>query len=384
MKNKFLIILTYILIFFNSNLLCNDNKNILKVGLLAPFSGEYKELGDSLLYSLQLALNEINDKDVQIIPRDSGSDDKEKLNLAIRDIKSQGASVVIGPINYDDFKEVKKYSDMVFISPSNKNPEFQNNIISIGISLESQMYSLIEFIKKRKKKKTVILIPKNQYTEFIDKKLNKLDLKNYKIFKYSSDPKVLTGEIEVLTNYSQRKRNLKNRKKLFEDKEDEQSKRQLEILEQRYTLGDVNFDSVIIIDFGNSLKSVLTSLVFTDVDQEKVLFTTVNQWFDESIFYENTVKSLFYPSVNYKEFNKYKNNYFKIFKNFPSEITILAYDAIGLIYYAWKKNGKVNSINDFSFKGKIKGKIGTFSFEDKKIKQNLNIYRAENKKFTKF
>ena len=384
MKNKFLIILTYILIFFNSNLLCNDNKNILKVGLLAPFSGEYKELGDSLLYSLQLALNEINDKDVQIIPRDSGSDDKEKLNLAIRDIKSQGASVVIGAINYDDFKEVKKYSDMVFISPSNKNPEFQNNIISIGISLESQMYSLIEFIKKRKKKKTVILIPKNQYTEFIDKKLNKLDLKNYKIFKYSSDPKVLTGEIEVLTNYSQRKRNLKNRKKLFEDKEDEQSKRQLEILEQRYTLGDVNFDSVIIIDFGNSLKSVLTSLVFTDVDQEKVLFTTVNQWFDESIFYENTVKSLFYPSVNYKEFNKYKNNYFKIFKNFPSEITILAYDAIGLIYYAWKKNGKVNSINDFSFKGKIKGKIGTFSFEDKKIKQNLNIYRAENKKFTKF
>ena len=384
MKNKFLIILTYILIFFNSNLLCNDNKNILKVGLLAPFSGEYKELGDSLLYSLQLALNEINDKDVQIIPRDSGSDDKEKLNLAIRDIKSQGASVVIGAINYDDFKEVKKYSDMVFISPSNKNPEFQNNIISIGISLESQMYSLIEFIKKRKKKKTVILIPKNQYTEFIDKKLNKLDLKNYKIFKYSSDPKVLTGEIEVLTNYSQRKKNLKNRKKLFEDKEDEQSKRQLEILEQRYTLGDVNFDSVIIIDFGNSLKSVLTSLVFTDVDQEKVLFTTVNQWFDESIFYENTVKSLFYPSVNYKEFNKYKNNYFKIFKNFPSEITILAYDAIGLIYYAWKKNGKVNSINDFSFKGKIKGKIGTFSFEDKKIKQNLNIYRAENKKFTKF
>tara|TARA_Y100000992_G_scaffold286286_1_gene238013 strand:- start:1822 stop:2976 length:1155 start_codon:yes stop_codon:yes gene_type:complete len=384
MKNKFLIILAYILIFFNSNLLCNENKNILKVGLLAPFSGEYKELGDSLLYSLQLALNEINDEAVQIIPRDSGSNDKEKLNLAIQEIRSQGANVVIGPINNEDFKVVKKYSDMVFISPSNKNPEFQNNIISIGISLESQMSSLIKFIKKRKKEKTVILIPKNQYTEFIESKLSKLELKNYKVFKYSSDPKILTGEIEVLTNYSQRKRNLKNRKKLFEDKEDEQSKRQLEILEQRYTLGDVNFDSVIIIDFGNSLKSVLTSLVFTDVDQEKVLFTTVNQWFDESIFYENTVKSLFYPSVNYKEFNKYKNNYFKIFKNFPSEITILAYDAIGLIYYAWKKNGKVDSINDFSFKGKIKGKIGTFSFDDKKIKQNLSIYRAENKKFTKF
>ena len=77
MKNKFIIILTYILIFFNTNLFSNE-KNILKVGLLAPLSGEYKELGNSLLYSLQLALNEIDDKNVQIIPRDSGSNDKKK------------------------------------------------------------------------------------------------------------------------------------------------------------------------------------------------------------------------------------------------------------------------------------------------------------------
>ena len=384
MKNKFITIIAYILIFFNSNLQGNENNNILKVGLLAPLSGEYKELGDSLLYSLQLALDEINDKNVQIIPRDSGSNDKKKLIKAIQEIRSQGVNIVIGPINNEDFDEVKKFNDMIFISPSNINPEFQNNIISIGVSLESQMFALMKFIKKQKKNKTVIFIPKNQYANFIEIKLNKLDLKNYKIFKYDPDPKVLTGEIEILTNYSQRKRNLENRKKMFEDKEDEQSKRQLEKLEQKYTLGDVNFDSVIIIDFGNSLKSVLTSLVFTDVDQKKVLFTTINQWFDESIFYENTVSSLYYPSVNYKEFKKYKDNYFKIFNNFPSEITILAYDAIGLIYYAWKKKGKINSVNDFSFKGKIKGKIGTFSFNNKKTIQNLSIYKAANNRFTKF
>tara|TARA_B100001741_G_C16486984_1_gene567763 strand:- start:100 stop:1254 length:1155 start_codon:yes stop_codon:yes gene_type:complete len=384
MKNKFIIIITYLLIFFNSNLLSNENNNILKIGLLAPLSGEYKELGDSLLYSLQLALDEIGNKNVHIIPRDSGSNDKKKLYNAVEEIRAQGANIIIGPINNEDFDEVKKFNDMVFISPSNINPEFQNNIISIGVSLESQMLALMKFLKKQKRNKTVILMPINQYTNLIENKLNKLDLKNFKIFKYNPDPKILTGEIEILTNYSQRKKNLEYRKKMFEDKEDEQSKRQLERLEQKYTLGDVNFDSVIIIDFGNSLKSVLTSLIFTDVDQKKVLFTTVNQWFDESIFYENTVKSLYYPSVNYTEFKKYKDNYFKTFNIYPSEITILAYDAIGLIYYAWKKNGKINTVNDFSFKGKIKGKIGTFSFNNKKITQDLNIYKAANNKFTKF
>ena len=171
---------------------------------------------------------------------------------------------------------------------------------------------------------------------------------------------------------------------MFEDKEDEESLRALEKLEQLYTLGDVNFDSVIIIDFGSSLKSVLTSLVYTDVNQKKVLFTTINQWFDESIFYENTIKSLYYPSVNYKEFKKYNKKFFKKFQIYPNEITILAYDALGLIYYAWKKNGKINSINDFIFKNKIKGKIGTFSFKSGRIAQELEIYKTEDKKFTKF
>ena len=384
MKKIIIIISSYIIIFFNSNLLSDDKNEILKIGLLAPLTGEYKELGNSLLYSLQLALDEIGDDKVFIIPRDSGFNDKEKLSNAIQDIQSQGVKVVIGPINYEDFAEVKKYSDIIFISPSNITPEFTNNTISIGISLESQLTTIFAFLKKQKKNKTIILFPKNNYTELIEKKLKNFDLTNIKLFKYSSNPEVLTGEIEILTNYSQRKKNLELRKKMFEDKDDKQSIKELERLDQLYTLGSINFDSVIIIDFGNNLKSVLTSLVYTDVNEKNVLFTTVNQWFDESIFYENTIKKLYYPSINYKEFKKYNNKYFKKFNSYPNEITILAYDALGLIYYIWKKNKKINSINDFSINNKIKGKIGTFSFKDKKVKQELDIYKAESNKFTKF
>ncbi len=384
MKKTILIILSYLILFINSNTFSSEKNENLKIGLLAPLSGEYSELGYSLLYSLQLALDEINDDNVYIIPRDAGFNNKEKLNAAIQEIKSEGANVIIGPISHEDFVEAKKYNDITFISPSNVSPEFTNNIISVGISLESQLVTLNNFLKKQKKNKTVIMFPINQYTNFVEKKLRKLNYENVRVFKYNPNPEVLTGEIEKLTNYSQRKKNLELRKKMFEDKEDEQSIRQLEKLEQLYTLGEVNFDSVIIIDFGNNLKSVLTSLVYTDVDQKKVLFTTVNQWFDESIFYENSIQNLYYPSINYDEFKKYNDNYFKKFNKYPNEITILTYDALGLIYYAWKKNGEIKSVNDFLFKNKIKGKIGTFSFTDKKVVQELNIYKTEKNKFIKF
>ena len=180
---------------------------------------------------------------------------------------------------------------MIFISPSNIDPKNTKNILSVGVSLESQIKSIENFIKKNKKKKTIIMYPKNEYTKFIDKKLIILNLKNKKIFKYNPDPKVLNGDIENLTNYKQRKRNLISRVKILEEKDDEASKLELKRLEQKYTIGKVNFDSVIIIDFGDSLKSVLTSLVYSDVDQDEVLITTVNQWFDKSIFLENSIKN---------------------------------------------------------------------------------------------
>ncbi len=373
--------LSYILVLFNTNLIADEKNEGLKIGLLAPFSGDYRNLGESLLLSTQLALDEINDENIKIIPRDSGSDDKDKLNLAIKEIAQKGVKVIIGPMDSSLSGELNNYRDLIFISLSNLKPQISKNVINIGISLESQIKAIGDFIEKENKKKTIIMFPRNEYEAFIEKKVKSSKLKNYKIFKYSPDPKILTGEIEKLTNYSQRKRNLEFRKKLLQDKDDDQSKRELDKLEQLYTLGEVKFDSVIIIDFGSSLKSVLTSLAFSDVDDKSVLFTTVNQWFDESLFYENTIKNLYFPSVDLKQFKRYNEKYFKTFNEKPNEITILAYDALGLIYYVWNKNKGINSINDFFIKEKIKGKIGTFQFKDRSVNQNLKIYKTFKKKF---
>jgi len=379
-----IIFLSYILLLFNANSLANENDGKLRIGLLAPFSGEHKSLGESLLLSTQLALNEIDDDNIIIIPRDSGTDNKEKLNLSIKDIITNGAKVIIGPMTSSSFSEIEKYKDTIFISLSNKEPKISNNLINIGISLESQLKAIENFLIKEKRKKTVILYPRNQYEKFIDEKIKLIKLKNYKVFKYSSDPRILTGEIEQLTNYKKRKKNLENRKNILKKKNDDRSNAELKILERLFSLGPVNFDSVIIIDFGNSLKSVLSSLVYTDVDDTTVLISTVNQWFDESIFHKNLVKNLYFPSVNMKQFKRYNENYFKFYGMKPDEITILAYDALGLVHYVWKRNKGIKTINNFFIKEEIRGKIGTFKFKDKKVSQQLKMYKTDNNRFKEY
>ena len=382
---KKILVTTYILIFLNNNSFAIENKNILRVGLLAPFSGEYRDIGQSIMLSLQLALKEINDDNIIIYPRDSGFNDKQKFLSAVESLRQEKVKIVIGPTNFNNFNYLNNYRDMIFISPSNTNPKIQDNILSIGVSLESQIKAIESFLIKNEKKKTIIMFPRNKFENLVESKIKNLKLKNYKIFKYNPDPKVLTNEIEKLTNYKQRKRNLISRVKILEKKDDEASKIELKRLEQKYTIGKVNFDSVIIIDFGNSLKSVLTSLVYSDVSQKDVMITTVNQWFDKSIFLENSINDLYYPSVNLKNFENYKEKFSKTYGAQPSEITILTYDALGLIYYIWNKNKyEINSIKDFLIKDKIRGKIGVFSFLNGEFVQELEMYKASNRKFVKF
>ena len=142
MKKKLVFIIIYIIFFFNSNLLSQNDNRILKVGLLAPLTGNYSELGNSFLYSLQLALEEINDKDVFIVPRDSGFNDKDKLNKAIQDLRDQDMaldSMILS--NYlDSYAETgEKYVEVLqkIIKQNNLKDFDDAKLLPSSIELES-------------------------------------------------------------------------------------------------------------------------------------------------------------------------------------------------------------------------------------------------------
>ena len=384
MKKIFKIILSYLLITFNTFVFAVENKgeNILKIGALLPLTGELKGLGEDMLYAINLALHDIDNPKIKIYPKDSGSK-KEKIIEACKEFSKEDIKIIIGPTDSEFFKELHNFEDLIFISLSNINSDPKKNIIMMGINLESQLLAIKKFIQKEKKEKTVILYPKNEYTKHVEKNIRSANFTNTKLFSYSKDPKILTKQIEKLTSYKQRKINLNSRVKKLEGSEEPKDIRELNQLKQRYTLGKVNFDSVVIIDFGNGLKSVLTSLAYTDVSEKDILIITGNQWFDDSILKETSIKNFYFPSIDLKNFKKFNEKFYEIYNYKPNEITILAYDIVGLIYYIWKNEKNINSANNFNLKTDIKGKVGKFKIFDNKVIQKLNIYKLEEGKFIK-
>ena len=384
MKKIFKIVLSYLLISFNTYVFSNENnnENHLKIGVLAPFSGEFKDLGETVLYSVNLAIHNINDRSIRIFPKDSGSN-KEKIIKSCREFRDEGIKIIIGPIDSSFISELNEFDDLIFLSLSNINTILRSNIIMMGINLESQLLAINKFIKKSDKKKTLILYPNNDFSKHVEKNLNIINSSSKKLFKYSNDPKKLTSQIEKITNYKQRKRNLETRIKQLEKSDLNKDLKELNLLKQRHTLGKVNFDSIIIIDFGNGLKSVLTSLAYTDVLEKDVLIIAANQWFDESILKETSINNFYFPSINLKNLREFQMNFFQTYNFRPNEIALLSYDSVGLIYYIWKKNIKINSTKDFNLKKEIKGKIGEFKIVNNKVIQNLSIYELKDKKFVK-
>ena len=384
MKNLFKIILSYLLISFNTYVFSveKNNENLLKIGVLAPFSGELKDLGETILYSVNLALNDIGDESIKIYPKDSGSN-KEKILKSCKEFQNEGVKIIIGPSDSEFINELSSFDDLIFLSLSNIDSNFKKNVIMMGINLESQLMAIKKFIEKNKKKKTVILYPNNDYAKYVEKNLNSINFKNKKLFKYSKDPKRLTNQIEKLTNYKQRKKNLEFRVKKLEKSDLNSDLKELNMLKEKHTLGKVNFDSIIIIDFGNGMKSVLTSLAYTDVLEKDILIIAANQWFDDTILSETSIKNFYFPSINLKNLQKFNKKFYKLYNYKPNEITILSYDSVGLIYYHWKKNIKINSTKDFNIKNEIRGKIGNFTISGNKVMQKLDMYKLVDNTFVK-
>ena len=360
----------------------NSNEEKIKIGLLVPISGDNKNLGKLLIKSTRMALEDINDSKFEIYPKDTASDPNQTLKSATQ-LKELGVKIVIGPVFYENLTYLEDIKDMRFLSLTNKTQGLPKNVISSGVNATSQLKTIKKFIEQNEIKKTIFLTPDLEYQDEIKDAIKISKIKISKHYIYDTEPTKLTAQIEKITNYKIRKQNLADEIRRVENSDLPDKKKQIKKLEKKYTIGNVNFNSVVIADFSESLKSVITSLLYTDVSPKNKYLITFNQWFDESFLKEESIQPLYYPSINNKNLMNYKKKFFKKFKEYPNHLSLLSYDLVGLIYYL-SLNDDLKDLNKlFKKKSSFKGKIGIFDVQDNKINHRLNFYQIKNNKIIK-
>tara|TARA_Y100000590_G_scaffold460733_1_gene620751 strand:+ start:2785 stop:3936 length:1152 start_codon:yes stop_codon:yes gene_type:complete len=376
---KIIIILFFILPINLNNLY---GKEKIKIGLLVPLSGSEKDIGKSVLQSIRLAINKIDNSNIEILSRDTKNNPIETFTAA-KELRLQGVKIVIGPIFNDNLTYLNELEDMIFLSLTNKNIKNQKNIISAGINASSQIKTIIKFKKLNDIERTIFLIPNSDFKKEIETAISKSKIKLKHIHIYETSPTELTKQIETITMYRIRKQNVIDEIKRLENSEEQNKEWKIKNLKKRDTLGGINFDSIIVSDFEESLKSVFTSFLYTDVSPQRVYYITLNQWFDESFLKEKSLQPLYFPSINKENYDNFISEYNKIYNEYPNQLSFLSYDLMGLVYFLiYKNNFKINE-KIFYNKNQFKGKIGIFEINKNKINHILNFYKVENSEFIK-
>ena len=354
----------------------------IKIGLLVPLTGKNSEIGQSIIKSTRLAVNQINNLSIEIIPKDTASSPEITLRSA-KELYSLGVKIVIGPVFNENLVYLDELNDLIFLSLTNKNNNNSKNIINAGINATSQLNAIKKFIELNRIKKTIFLTPDVMYKNEIKKAISNSKIKIIESYIYDTNPTKLTLQIEKITNYQRRKQNLEDEVKRLEESEQDDKDQLIEKLKKKDTLGNVKFDSLIIADFDESLKSVTTSLLYTDISPKQKYFITLNQWFDESLLREKSSQPLYFPSINKKNYEDFSSIYFEKYDQYPNQLSFLSFDLIGLVYYLILQNNSKENKKIFTKKTLFKGKVGIFEIKNNKINHILNFYKVENNSFKK-
>ena len=357
-------------------------KEKIKIGLLIPMTGSNKEIGQSIIKAVSLAVKDIDSNSIEIYPKDTASRPNQTLKSAF-ELKEMGIKVIIGPVFHESLAYLDEMKDLTFLSLTNKNLDLPKNVISAGINSTSQFNTIKKFLDKNNIERTIFLTPIQEYEFEIKKGMKESKIKPFKEYDYNTEPTKLTKQIEEITKYKIRKQNLEDEITRIKNSNETNKEKKIKRLEKRYTMGNLNFDAVVIADFDESLKSVTTSLLYTDVKPKNKYFITLNQWFDESLLNETDIQPIYYPSVNKENFDNYKIKYFNAFNEDPSHLSLLSYDLLGLVYYLSLGSDLSNLNKLFKKQNSFKGKIGIFDVKNNKINHRLNFYKIEDKELIK-
>ena len=198
--------------FFSSSLLfcsfLNASEKI-KIGLLVPMTGDNKDIGQSIIKAVSLAVKDINSDLIEIYPKDTATKSNQTLKSAF-ELQEMGVKIAIGPVFHECLAYLDEMINLTFLSLTNKTLDLPKNVISAGINSTSQFNTIKKFLEQKNIKKTIFLTPRQSYEFEIRKGIKNSKIKVFKNYIYDTEPTKLTKQIEEITNYNIRKQNLED------------------------------------------------------------------------------------------------------------------------------------------------------------------------------
>ena len=346
-----------------------DKKNLKKIGLLIPVSGERSFAGQYVINSLRLSLSE-SSLDFEFKVLDTKST-KLGLSEAFSTGMKNGIKVFIGPIFSDSthyLKSLRINKDIIIFSLSSDQEALSDNIIITGTSLDEEFRCIFDNIDSKNLNKVAIIQTENKFTEKYSKVFKKYAAKKEIDFFSIKDSEDLEQKIKVISKYESRRFALKEKIKEVDDMEtDEETKKSMKKeFERLETFGPTPYEAIIVSAMGTKLVEIISLLAYFDINTDNSFIIGTTGWDSLGEKKENVFNETFYVSNKNKQSKIYDEKYEDVFSNVPNKINYITHDLF-IVLENLVKSGSNFDLEKISFEGTLGKTFFTRTFISREI-----------------
>jgi len=307
----------------------------LRIALLLPLSGTQKALGRALLDSALLALFDVAPERLTLMPRDTGGT-AEGAARSAEDVLGEGAEIILGPVFSQAVQaaaEPARKREVNVVAFSTDRSIAGNGVYLMGFMADQQVDRVMDYAGSQGIRRYASLVPMTRYGDHIIAQLataaNRHGGEIVRIERYAADEEVMEPA-KRLAEYEGRRAALAARRQELSQSEDPDAAAELEELENAETLGDVDFEAVMLPEGGARLRAVAPLLPFYDVHPDKVRFLGTGLWDDDSIGREPALVGGWFAGPDPNLGKAFRARFEEIYGYRPPRIASLAYDAVAL------------------------------------------------------
>jgi len=320
-----------------SSMAAEINLGRVRVALLLPLSGQSSTLGQAMLLAAELALFEIGNERLDLLLFDTLGTQKGAEIAAERAIRQQ-ARLILGPLLAPAAAAVApiaRRAGINVLSFSNSSEIAGQGMFILGFVPRQQVDAIVEYAAGLKRTRIAVLAPNNPYGSAVVDALYDAAVVNgvlvTKVARYDLDEVDLSENIKTLAEYDNRRAALLSQREELEVRDDGISRQALRRLELLDTIGDVDFDSILLPEGGEALRTLASLLSFYDVDQPSVRLLGIRAWdaFDD-LGTEPALIGAWFAAPPMEERAKFEKLYAATFGEPPPRLASIAYDATAL------------------------------------------------------
>ena len=338
------------------------------VGILLPLSGEERELGRAMLNGAMMAMFDHAAPGLALKPYDTAGTPAGAAEAAEAALKD-GARLLLGPLFSDSVATVAPVAGRAGVNAiafTNDRAAAGRGVFVLGHHLEPQIRAVIAYAGARGVRSLAVLIPTGRFgaqaAVAADAAAREAGIRVHEVAAYADDVPSIDRAIRRLARYDGRKAALRERRAALKRRGDAESLDILERLKTRDTLGNVDFDAILVPSGSSPVYAIAARLPYYDIPSDRVRVLGISTWDRLELRYEPALRGAWYASPATELGSLFERRFSESFGKPPGPLAALAYDAAAVAALLGRRPGADFGVPALRDARGFEGASGLFRF----------------------